>query len=207
MTDDIGPGQTALQRATLNQAAGISDSRDALLGYSCIMIVAAGVAARLGGAEVLRASGAFHEVSVLPNGSLWLRATPTINEFTGNKVRRVFEVLAPELPDGVAEFRFSDCFRIVEGVDAADYRRPGASVVWQVDGRVRLPVSDCESPRFTVRSGTQRARRPAVGDGRRKASDPYAVAVARPITPVYRDPLAAVHAAHAVRRVTAGRGQ
>jgi hypothetical protein len=34
MTDDIGPGQTALQRATFNQAARISDSRDAPRGYS-----------------------------------------------------------------------------------------------------------------------------------------------------------------------------
>ena len=54
MTDDIGPGQTALQRATL-QEAGISDSRDALRGYSWIMIVAAGVATRL--PAVLRQCG------------------------------------------------------------------------------------------------------------------------------------------------------
>jgi hypothetical protein len=125
MTDDIGPGQSALQRATFNLAAGIADTRNALRGYSWIMIIAAGVAARLGGVQALRASGAFHEVSILPNGSLWLRATPTINEFTGDKVRRVFEVLAPELPEGVAKFEFSESFRIVEGVDAADYRGSG----------------------------------------------------------------------------------
>jgi hypothetical protein len=89
------------------------------------MIVAVEVAARLGGAEALRASGAFHEVSVLPNGSQWLRAAPTINEFTGDKVRRVFKVLASELPDGVAKFRFSERFRIVPDVDAADYGETG----------------------------------------------------------------------------------
>ena len=125
LTDDIGPGQSALQRATFNLAAGIADSRDTLRGYSWVMIIAEAIAARLGGAQVLRASGAFHEVSSLPNGSLWLRATPTINEFTGDRVRRVFEALAPVLPDGLAKFEFSESFRIVEGVDAADYRGPG----------------------------------------------------------------------------------
>jgi hypothetical protein len=125
MTDDIGPGQSAPQRATFNLAAGIADTRDALRGYSWITIVASGIAAQLGGAQALQASGAFHEVSILPNGSLWLRATPSIDEFSGDKVRRVFEVLAPVLPEGMAKFEFSESFRIVEGVDAADYRGSG----------------------------------------------------------------------------------
>ena len=124
MTDDIGPGQSALQRAIFIPEIEVSRSRDILRGYSWVTIAAAEIAARLGGAEALRASGAFHEVSVLPNDSLWLRATPTINEFTGDKVRRVFEALAPVLPTGVTEFQFSESYRIVEGVDAADYQVP-----------------------------------------------------------------------------------
>lgn len=67
-------------------------------------------------------TGAFYDVSTLPNGAVWLRATPTINEFTGEKIRRVFEVLAPVLVTGVARDRHSEGFRIIEGVDAADYR-------------------------------------------------------------------------------------
>jgi hypothetical protein len=35
---------------------------------------------------------------------------------------QVFETLAPVLLAGVTEFRFSETFRLVEGVDAADYR-------------------------------------------------------------------------------------
>lgn len=124
MTDDIAPGQTALQRATFNRAAKIADSPEVLRGYSWITIIAAELAARLGGADALRASSAFYEVSALPNGSLWPRATPAINEFVGDHVRRVFEVLAPVLATGVAKARFSSEFpyRIVQDADAADYQ-------------------------------------------------------------------------------------
>jgi hypothetical protein len=48
-------------------------------------------------AGAVRASGAFYEVSQLPHGALWLRATPTINQFTGERVRQVFEALSAEL--------------------------------------------------------------------------------------------------------------
>ncbi len=62
-------------------------------------------------------------MTVLPNGALWLRATPTINEFTDDRVRLVFEALAPVLVTGVARFRLpGETYRVVEGVDAADYR-------------------------------------------------------------------------------------
>jgi hypothetical protein len=53
---------------------------------------------------------------------VWLRATPAINEFTGDRIRKVFEVLAPLLPDGVTKFRHFAEYRIVEGVDAANFR-------------------------------------------------------------------------------------
>ena len=50
----------------------------------------------------MEASGAFYEVSTLRNGGLWLRATPTVNEFTGDRIRAVFEALALVLITGVA---------------------------------------------------------------------------------------------------------
>ncbi len=125
MTDDIGPGQTALQRMTLNLSADIADSKQVLRGYTWITILDGQLSARLGGLSRLQSSGAFCDVKELPNGSVWLRATPTINEFTGNKIRKVFEVLAPVLLTGLAKARFAaESYRAVEDVDAADYKRP-----------------------------------------------------------------------------------
>jgi hypothetical protein len=121
MTDDIALGQFALERAT-GDSAWIQDSCRVLRGYSWVTVVAAGLALTLGGEEALRASGAFCEVSPLRDGALWLRATPVINDFTGERVRRVFETLAPVLLTGAAQFANSESFRIVEGADAADYR-------------------------------------------------------------------------------------
>jgi hypothetical protein len=127
MTDDYSSlGETALQRAIGGLTAGVDQSRALLRGYSWVTIVAAEQAAQLGGAKALAASGAFCDVTMLPNGAVWLRATPTINEFTGDKIRAVFETLAPVLPIGRAELRGhfmrADDFRILDDVDAADYR-------------------------------------------------------------------------------------
>jgi hypothetical protein len=123
MTDDIFPGETALQRTTFNFATRIDGSRNVLRRYSWVTVVGPELAARLGGASALTASGAFCEVSMLPDGALWLRATPTINEFTGDRVRAVFEALAPVLVTGTTTFRFGESYRIVEGADAADHQR------------------------------------------------------------------------------------
>lgn len=126
MNDDMGwDGATALQRtaARFSLADNSTDFQSVLRGYSWITIVPPEAAARLGGASALTASGAFWEVIELPNGAVWLRATPTINEFTANKIWAVFETLAPELPTGVTKFRFAaESYRLVEGVDAADYQ-------------------------------------------------------------------------------------
>ena len=55
--------------------------------------------------------------------SLASRATRTINEFTGDKIRAAFETLAPELPTGTAKFRYlAETYRLVQAVDAADYQ-------------------------------------------------------------------------------------
>jgi hypothetical protein len=125
MTDDTpGGGETALERALHIGVRPLGgDLREVLRGYSWVTIVAPELASRLGGAGALAASGAFYEVSPLPNGSLWLRATRTINEFTGDRIRQVFQALAPVLPTGTARLEYkSERYRIVEGVDAADYR-------------------------------------------------------------------------------------
>jgi hypothetical protein len=125
LNDDIGWGQaTSLQRtAGRNSLADDSiDFRSVLRGYSWITIVPPEPAARLGGTQSLEASAAFCEVAELPNGAVWLRATPTINTFTGEKIRAVFETLAPELPTGMPKIWPSEAYRIVEGVDAADYQ-------------------------------------------------------------------------------------
>jgi hypothetical protein len=98
------------------------DRREVLRGYSWVTIIAPELADRLRGARSLAASGAFCEVSALPNGSLWLRATRTINEFTADKIHQVFEALAPVLLTGPAIPEFSYAYRIVDDVDAADYQ-------------------------------------------------------------------------------------
>jgi hypothetical protein len=100
----------------------IKDTCQALRGYTWVTVVPGNLAARLGGAAALRASGAFCEVSPLPNGSLWLRATPAINDFTGDRIRRVFETLAPVLLTGVPRFDRNQRYRIIEGIDAASYQ-------------------------------------------------------------------------------------
>lgn len=83
-----------------------------------------------GGRGALSATGAFAEVSELPDASLWLRATPTISEFTGDRIGAVFEALAPVLVTGRTRFMFGHKQhrpRLVEGVDAADYQSPATT--------------------------------------------------------------------------------
>jgi hypothetical protein len=126
ITDDIGPGSgTALQRLIGGRPAPISAAVTTLRGYSWVTVVASEPASRLGGADTLAATGAFDYVSRLPDGSLWLRATPTISDFTGERVRRVFEALAPVLITGKTTPSmpiWRGKFRIIEDIDAADYQ-------------------------------------------------------------------------------------
>ncbi|HWG15896.1 MAG TPA: hypothetical protein VG268_21740 [Streptosporangiaceae bacterium] len=103
VTDDATSHGTALERALLGvlvEPPGIPRCRDVLRGYSWVTIAAARLAARLGGAGALTASGCLDEVSVLPGGQVFLRATPVLAEYEGAAVRRVFGVLAPVLPAG-----------------------------------------------------------------------------------------------------------
>ncbi len=103
VTDDANIHATALERAILGLAAeppGVVHCREVLRGYSWVTICAAQLAARLGGGAALAASGCFDEVSVLPGGQVFLRATPALEDFDGPAVRRVFGALAPVLLPG-----------------------------------------------------------------------------------------------------------
>jgi hypothetical protein len=129
MSDDGGVDEyeTSLESCLPEHVRIAKDSswghvREELRGYWWVTVVPGELAARLGGPGGLAATGAFHEVSSLPDGSVWLRATPTINEFTGERIREVFEALAPILPAGVTKIRHFAAYCIVEGVDAADLR-------------------------------------------------------------------------------------
>jgi hypothetical protein len=103
VTDDATSHGTALERAVLGvlvEPPGIPRCRDVLRGYSWVTIAAGRLAARLGGAAALTASGCFDEVSVLRGGQVFLRATPALAEYEGAAVDRVFGVLGPVLLPG-----------------------------------------------------------------------------------------------------------
>jgi hypothetical protein len=128
VTDDADIHATALERATRGVSIdppAVPRCREVLRGYSWVTICAVELAARLGGVVALTASGAFSEVSELPDGQACLRATPTLEDFRGAAVRRVFEVLAPVLLTGRATEPFPGEYswmRLVLGADAADYQ-------------------------------------------------------------------------------------
>ncbi|MEU3708506.1 hypothetical protein [Streptomyces catenulae] len=92
---------TALER-TLNLFAEdtVPESERTLRGYSWATVCSADVAAKVGGARTLRASGAFHGVTELSGGRLLLRATPLLEQYTGDAPARVLRALAPVLPPG-----------------------------------------------------------------------------------------------------------
>lgn len=82
-----------------NPIVSLQESRRFLRGYEWVTVCPAGIAATLGGAEALRASGAFAEVTELGAGRLLLRATDPA-AWTDEAVRRVFEAVRPALPPG-----------------------------------------------------------------------------------------------------------
>ena len=90
--------QTSLEEALGWHGLGLRP-RDVLRGYSWVTVVAREPAARLGGADAMRASGAFSSVEELPHGGLWLQATERYEEYDRNAVERVFRAVAPILPD------------------------------------------------------------------------------------------------------------
>jgi hypothetical protein len=125
VSDDLHPhGQKTSLELALDSAAGSNMAvgwQEEQRGYWWITVLPPEIAGRFCQPGALAASGVFHEVSELPDGSVWLRATPTISEFTGDRIRRVFEVLAPVLVTGTTSFRYGARYRIVEGA-YADFR-------------------------------------------------------------------------------------
>jgi hypothetical protein len=124
ISDDSAQGRNALEMALgLAESDSARGSRDMLRGYSWVTVCGPETAKRLGGAERLRKTGAFHEVDELSYAGLLLRATETYAEYTEDRVRRVFEALAPALPPGVAEpISGYEHLKLVYGVNAADCR-------------------------------------------------------------------------------------
>lgn len=104
---------TALERA-LNHLPEetVPHCRELLRGYSWVTICAPELATRLGGAEHLRATGAFTEVTTLANEAVYLQTTPLLDDYTGDAVRRAHDALAPVLPPDPTDLT------LVEGIGA-----------------------------------------------------------------------------------------
>ncbi|MEU9341671.1 hypothetical protein AB0D74_10665 [Streptomyces sp. NPDC048278] len=79
----------------------LRESRAHLRGYSWVTGVPSELATRLGGAQRLAATGAFHAVRELRGGGLLLQATETLAGYDDRAMREVFRVLAPVLPPGI----------------------------------------------------------------------------------------------------------
>ncbi|MET4922406.1 hypothetical protein P3L51_08590 [Streptomyces sp. PSRA5] len=79
------------------------ESRTLLRGYSWVTGVPAELAARLGGARALEATGAFHAVRQLRGGGLLLQASETLAGYDEQRMYAVFRALAPVLPPGMPD--------------------------------------------------------------------------------------------------------
>ena len=82
---------------------------ETLRNYGWLTVLGDEMAERVGGADRLRASGAFVEVDPLAAGGWWLLATKTWDEYGPEQANRLFELLAPVLPAGrpqLSQWRF-----------------------------------------------------------------------------------------------------
>ena len=128
LTDDANNGGTALERAIqgiMAEPPAVPRCRDVLRGYSWVTVCARPLAARLGGAPALRADTVFDEVTELPGGQVFLRATAALEDYEGPAVRRAFEALAPVLLPGRPDAALASGLRarLVLDTDAADYQQ------------------------------------------------------------------------------------
>lgn len=140
-----------------------------LKGYSWVTICAREAALALGGAEVLAAAGAFHEVAELPSGAVWLQATERYDEYEEVVATRVFRALAPVLPGGLPSPGPAEQTRIrLAWRDADWYRRGG---ILNRRGWTRMsqqrgtPVPAGDRP-GQCRAGTRRRSRECSGTTR-----------------------------------------
>ncbi|MER5636207.1 hypothetical protein ABT095_04550 [Kitasatospora sp. NPDC002227] len=120
-----GLGKTGLER-TLGPPwrfpyETVPTSRQALRGYDWWTLCPKELAGRLGGADALRVTGAFHEVTELPSGALRLQATDHYRDYGPEAWTAVFRALAPVLPPGVPKY-----FPHAEPVERIVYRDASA---------------------------------------------------------------------------------
>jgi len=102
--EEAGRGETALAASLVPKLNWWEAAlRWDLQGYSWITFCPAGVAERLGGAVALGASGAFYRVDEMPGGGVLLQATERAADYGIKQARKVFDVLAPVLPEGLPE--------------------------------------------------------------------------------------------------------
>lgn len=78
----------------------LKESRQVLRGYAWVTVCPSELSARLGGVRALEASGVFHRVIPLRSEGVLLQASETLAGYTDAVMARVFEVLAPVLPEG-----------------------------------------------------------------------------------------------------------
>jgi hypothetical protein len=98
---DRGSGRTAYENVFWGDPRRTAvTSHDLLRGYAWLTLCPQEIGDRLGGAERLRASGAFAEVEGLTRGGYWLLATPDWRDFDQEAAERIFPVLAPVLRPG-----------------------------------------------------------------------------------------------------------
>lgn len=82
----------------------VREARSLLRGYSWTTVCPKELSERLGGPSALAATGAFYGVFPLVAGGVVLQATRTVEEYSDDAVRRVFEALHPVLPSGMPQF-------------------------------------------------------------------------------------------------------
>ncbi|MFF4625735.1 hypothetical protein [Nonomuraea jabiensis] len=101
VTDDCLTDETPLETALgALDTVTIPRCELELRGYSWVTVCAGALGGRLGGPAALAASGAFDEVEELPGDALFLRATPTLDDYDEAAIKRVFAVLEPVLIKG-----------------------------------------------------------------------------------------------------------
>jgi hypothetical protein len=81
----------------VQEVAMLGAGLDVLYRYAWVTIIPPEIAGRLGGPAALTDSGAFLEVSELAGGSVWLRATRTLEEFDESRSAAVAAALVPVL--------------------------------------------------------------------------------------------------------------
>jgi hypothetical protein len=107
-----------------------------LRGYEWVTACGPAVAARLGGADRIRGTGAFFDVRELGHGGMLMRATPTIEDLNEAALHRIYPVLAPMLLPGRPTVHPHEKFNkwgpmpVIYGLDAADH---GSTVPAQLD--------------------------------------------------------------------------